>query len=824
MLNHHGRPGFSHASGILRAVLGGFSLLAAFLAPVFAETPVLPLDQWANADIGTPPVAGSGTYNATSQTYTVTGSGADIWGSSDSFHYSYQPLSGDGVIIARVNSVANTDPWAKAGVMIRETLTPTSKHAMIVVTPGSGVSFQYRAATAGGSAHLTTTGIIAPRWLKLERRGNVLSGFHSADGLTWVLSQRVIISMAANVYVGLAACSHTTTGTATTAVIDQILLEPSPAVMALPWPWVESAIGTSTDQGVALYDGSYVLANLGADIWSPADKLKYVSQPLIGDGTLTIKVASIASADNWTRLGLMMRESLSADAKNVLISLTTGNGLVFQSRQTTAGATAFRSSSVAKAPPVWLKLDRAGNTFTAAYSADGVTWTTQGTETIAMNATIQVGVAYANRSTSTWAFGVGDQLKLVTPLDTDANGLPDAWEMQYFGHLGVDLFADPDVDGLTNAQAWELGVSPVSRQPALSVVGGDNQTGATGAALTQPLVVKLTDALTGAPIAGVAVTFNTAAGKGSFGSGTTWQTTPLTVTSDTNGLVQTGFQLPITGGVHTVQATVGSQVATATFTLKALLGSTESAFLLDSSDIGTVSQPALNSYQAGVYTLSAKTADIWNNADSMDYAWQSWSGDGLLVTRVASLSASDSWAKAGLMFRESTDANARNVMIAVSPGNGVTFQWRDATGGTSGNVRRSSLVVPKWLALRRSNGVVSGYYSDDGHAWTLLGSRSLVTTGPVCAGLSFSSNNSTTAQATFDSLSLSALVPAPWQVADVGALNQGNIDVFTADSMLVRGGGNDIWDKADNFRYVYQPLPADGRLVVRVASQGSSDP
>ncbi|HCO96149.1 MAG TPA: hypothetical protein DIU00_19780, partial [Phycisphaerales bacterium] len=84
-------------------------------------------------------------------TYTITGSGADIWAvdgvEADEFHYAFKTLSGTGSIAARVESVSDTDTWAKAGVMIRESLDPDSAHAMTVVTPGSGVSFQRRPGT-----------------------------------------------------------------------------------------------------------------------------------------------------------------------------------------------------------------------------------------------------------------------------------------------------------------------------------------------------------------------------------------------------------------------------------------------------------------------------------------------------------------------------------------------------------------------------------------------------------------------------------------------------------------------------------------------------
>ncbi|MHC4207610.1 MAG: hypothetical protein ACYSTT_23390, partial [Planctomycetota bacterium] len=77
-------------------------------------------------------------------TYTMTGSGTDIWETADEYHYAYKTLTGVGSIQAQVISIDNTNGWAKAGVMIRESLDPGSVHASMVVTPENGVSFQRR--------------------------------------------------------------------------------------------------------------------------------------------------------------------------------------------------------------------------------------------------------------------------------------------------------------------------------------------------------------------------------------------------------------------------------------------------------------------------------------------------------------------------------------------------------------------------------------------------------------------------------------------------------------------------------------------------------
>src|SRR2546423_14518814 len=74
--------------------------------------------QWIGQDIG--PVAAPGQSAADGGTFTVVGSGADIWGASDAFRFHAQPISGDGTITARVTGIGDTNGWAKAGLMIRD--------------------------------------------------------------------------------------------------------------------------------------------------------------------------------------------------------------------------------------------------------------------------------------------------------------------------------------------------------------------------------------------------------------------------------------------------------------------------------------------------------------------------------------------------------------------------------------------------------------------------------------------------------------------------------------------------------------------------------
>jgi hypothetical protein len=154
-------------------------------------------------------------------TYTMTASGTDIWlvnnVEADEFHFAYKTLSGAGSIIARVDSVENTNDWAKAGVMIRETLDPDSAHAFACVTPANGVAMQYRPSTGGTSVNFNQTGVAAPYWVKLERNiSGLFTVSQSADGTSWqpvTGSSPQTIPMGTNVYIGLALTAHDATQT-----------------------------------------------------------------------------------------------------------------------------------------------------------------------------------------------------------------------------------------------------------------------------------------------------------------------------------------------------------------------------------------------------------------------------------------------------------------------------------------------------------------------------------------------------------------------------------------------------------------------------------
>ncbi|MHC4323661.1 MAG: DUF1349 domain-containing protein [Planctomycetota bacterium] len=201
--------------------------------------------------------ASTGSFvEAPAGTYTMTGSGTDIWDVSgpgdsyhDEFHYAYKTLSGIGSMVAKVESVSDTHNWAKAGVMIRETLDADSKHAMMVVTPGSGVSFQRRPETGGASINDDTADITAPYWVKIERDiAGTFSAYSSADGSSW---QKVGVSepiqMGTNVFIGLAVTSHDAALTCE-AVFTNVTTDGSVGTL-----WANQDIGIASNDAEPIY-------------------------------------------------------------------------------------------------------------------------------------------------------------------------------------------------------------------------------------------------------------------------------------------------------------------------------------------------------------------------------------------------------------------------------------------------------------------------------------------------------------------------------------------------------------------------------------------
>jgi len=352
-------------------------------------------------------LTGSASFASTSTSYSVTGAGADIWGAADAFRYVYQPLAGDGEIVARVATVEAVHAWVKAGVMIRESLSPGAAHGMMMVTPGKNNNFQRRVVAGGLSTSTAGSAVTAPYWVRLRRTGDVLTAFESPDGATWTTVGTTRVAMPANVLVGLAVSSHVSTAAAT-ATFDHVAILPP----EVPSPWGTQDVGATGLAGTASFaseTSTWTMAGAGADIWGTADAFRYVYQPLAGDGEIVARVASVQNAAAWVKAGVMIRAELTAGSAHAMMMVTPGKGNNFQ-RRTTGGGTSTSTAGSFATAPYWVKLARLGDTITASESADGVTWQTVGTATIPMPGVVFAGLALSSHSATALAGATFDQV------------------------------------------------------------------------------------------------------------------------------------------------------------------------------------------------------------------------------------------------------------------------------------------------------------------------------------------------------------------------------------------------------------------------------
>lgn len=224
-------------------------LLALSLLPVLALGAV----PTSSIDIGR--VAASGSTSLTNGVYTVRASGADIWGARDEFRFVHGSLSGDGEVVARVDSLSAPNSWTKAGVMIRETLAPSSRYAYALISGGNGSAFQYRRSTGGSAASSgqANRAARAPYWVRIRRAGNTFTAYISTDGRSWrQQGGSISISMGANVYAGIALTSHRD-GVLATAAFSSVSLggsgtTPSPSPTNSP-PVISGAPSTAVTVG-----------------------------------------------------------------------------------------------------------------------------------------------------------------------------------------------------------------------------------------------------------------------------------------------------------------------------------------------------------------------------------------------------------------------------------------------------------------------------------------------------------------------------------------------------------------------------------------------
>jgi hypothetical protein len=336
---------------------------------------------WQGQDIGM--VARPGDTTATGSSFTVVAGGGDIGGAADSFHFVYQPLAGDGEIVARVATVYNAEPASKAGVMFRASLDPNAAAVMLAVVgdAAGGGRLQVRPSMgASTTVMMADAGVKAGQFLRLTRAGRVFTAYRSSNRATWTRIGSAEADLPAGALVGLATESHSTGNTVQAvynyATIDNLAVDPTSAA----WETLDvGAVG-----GSAAYAGGLLALTGFGDPFTPAqDYFTSVVQAVSGSYRLSARVSAQSSTEAEARAGLMFREGLASTASRMSaqasITVSPDKGVQFFSRDAQGGMTVAGARRMEAKPPLWLRLEKlemgAQDQFSGWYSMDGSTWT-----------------------------------------------------------------------------------------------------------------------------------------------------------------------------------------------------------------------------------------------------------------------------------------------------------------------------------------------------------------------------------------------------------------------------------------------------------------
>ena len=185
--------------------------------------------------------------------------------------------------------------------------------------------------------------------------------------------------------------------------------------------WTNSDVGSPAQAGSATRDqAGWNLVAGGTDIWGAVDQFHFVHQQRTGDFDVAVRVAEMKPAHLYSKVGLMVRETLSGNSRHIYFMVFADNkprnknngGYEFQLREVAGGASqaiypVVKPDAPAEFPvgypDVWLRVQRRGNEFSVFASADGKNWKTYARHTLELPATVFLGLALTSHNKSATA-------------------------------------------------------------------------------------------------------------------------------------------------------------------------------------------------------------------------------------------------------------------------------------------------------------------------------------------------------------------------------------------------------------------------------------
>lgn len=723
---------------------------------------------WDSRDIGAVAVAGEMTYTPSGHT-SIRGSGADIWGAADEFFYYSQQRTGDGEFRFFLMTVANTHPWAKAGLMIRETLAPDSRNVFMLSTPGNGIGLQHRATTGG------FTSLSISRWwsdpggtvrLKIVRNGDTFTGYWSSSGEVWTNAGTVTLPGApATMHVGIAVTSHDD-GVLCDATFDHVSFNSGAPVITSPWDvtatvgtpfsYTISATGTPTSYGasplpagLALNSSSGVIS--GTPTTAGTHQITIGATNPNGTGTAVLHlqisgpapppdwsaqdVGAVATAGSWSESGGVLSMRGSGEdiwgthdeffLRHMLLREGTLTARLTSLTTTHSWAKAglmVRTSLDAAAPHVSLLFARENGTSTHHRRAIG--------------APTQVFGASWSPTLPVWLRIVraGNQVMCYTSSDGVAWVHSTTEELASPNPVRIGFAVTSHNDGvLATATFDNVLLTPGGSEPPSG--SPPNAPESLISTAVSPSQVNLS---------WIDASNNEASYE--VERGTTLSNFTMIATLAANATSYQDLTVSANTTYHyRVRARNGA--GTSPYSNPTTVATPPAPGAWNFSDVGFVGVAGSNSSSGNTITIRGSGGDIWGGWDAFRFVYKEVTGDVTVEAQISSLTPTHPWAKAGVMMRawggelvSSTEENA-NIFVYQTPDNVVASQVRASAGGYTTMSSAHWTAPAQWVRLVRTGSRIVSYTSADGVTWTQLASYDGLLTNTLLVGFAVTSHD-----------------------------------------------------------------------------------
>ncbi|PYU54210.1 MAG: hypothetical protein DMG56_27425, partial [Acidobacteria bacterium] len=723
---------------------------------------------WLDGDVGSVGIAGSASY--ANGTFTVKGSGNQINGTSDQMHFVYQPLSGDGTIVARVVSAQGSN-YPEAGVMIRETLDAASTNGYANYQ-SSVVFFSYRGSTGGSTTLQSGVNIGLPYWVKLVRSGSTFTAYSSYNGTTWAQTgTSQTITMAQTVYIGLAVCSQDNSHLAT-ATFDNVSVSSSTSLA----PVITNVSATTGSIGISgsgfgnSQNGGLVTLNnvpVTINAWTSTTIVITIPTGAVS-GYLVVSVAPSMNDSNPVYFTVTSQPLPSSWLDQDVGPVQYGGSATYTNGAFTVNGSGLQIGGTSDQMHfVFQSLQGDGTIVARVVSTSGSTYTQAGAmirETLDPSATYAFVGYQQSQLECLWD-------RTTTGGGTSVPGCNNAglpyWLKLVRSGSTFSGYASPDGNTWTQvgsaqtismAQTVYVGLAVSSNTagglPAALATATFDNVSINSTALPAPVMASVS-ATTGS-IGGTVAINGSGFGASQNGSLVLLNDAPVTINTWNNTSISITIPTGATSGYLAVA--VAPMMNDSNAVLFTVTANPLPISWLD-QDVGPVQYGGSATYTNGTFTVNGSGLQIYGTSDQMHFVYQSLQGNGTIVARVVSASGS-TYTQAGVMIRETLDPSATSAFVGYQASDLECLWDRATTGGSTSIPGCHNAGLPYWLKLVRGGSSFSGYASPDGNTWTQVGSAQTISMAQtVYVGLAVSSNTAgglpaALATGTFDNVSI----------------------------------------------------------------------